>query len=123
MGKLWAKLFGSSDNVGKGLDMLRDGVDMAVFTPEERSITGRKIIEARISLLKALGPQSKARRYITYLVVGLWTYLIVLMVHLHLFGYKLQAEYIFKVLTDVIGVPFAIIMAFYYAANIVRARK
>ena len=119
----WAKIFGSSEAINKGLDMVDRGVDMAVFTGEEKSIASQKVLDWKLEWLKALGPQSKARRYITYLVAGLWVYLVALMVHLHLLGYKAQAEYIFKVLAEVVSTPFSIVIAFYFLANVVRANK
>lgn len=126
----WKKIFGAPDAINKGLDMVRDGVDMAFFTAEEKSIHGAKIVQSRIDLLKALGPQSKARRYLTYLIGGVWTHNVLLMTYLYLFGIIAgkencitAADKLFE-LTKVLILPtFLIACAFYYAANVVRAQK
>ena len=119
----WDKIFGSSDNISKGLDMVDRGIDMTIFTKEEKSIASQKILDWKLRWIQAVGPQSKARRYIAYMIVGLWTYFVVLAVHLRLFGYKEQADYIFEMLNDVVHWPFVTIIAFYFAAHVVRSNK
>lgn len=119
----WGKIFGSSDNINKGLDMVRDGIDMTIFTKEEKSIASQKVLDWKLKWIQAVGPQSKARRYIAYLIVALWTYLVLLAIHLRLFGYKEQSDYIFKMLNDVVHWPFVAIITFYFAAHVIRSNK
>ena len=120
---LWGWLTGGSKAVEKGLDMVDKGIDMVWFTPEEKSIAGQKKLDWKLEWIKATGPQSKARRYIAYAIVGLWTYLVIMAVHLRLFGYKEQADFLFTVLRDVVNWPFIAVMSFYFAAHVVRANK
>ncbi len=125
-----SKIFGSTDAATKGLDMMEKGLDMAWFTPEEKSIAGRKIVEARIGLLKALGPQSKARRLLTYVISGAWCHHVILTTYLYIYAIicdkknvMLAADKCLEILINVISPMALMAAAFYYAANIVRAQK
>lgn len=112
-----------SKAVDKGLDMLDRGLDAMVFTDEEQSVKNQKVLDWKLKWIQATGPQSKARRFITYVIVSLWVYLVVLGIHLRLFGYKEQADYIFKMLNEVVHWPFITIVAFYFAAHLARNSK
>lgn len=112
-----------SKAVDKGMSMLDKGLDAMVFTDEEKSVTNQKVLDWKLKWIEATGPQSKARRFITYIIVSVWTYLVMLGIHLRLFGYKEQADYVFKMLNDVVHWPFITIIAFYFAAHVVRTNK
>ena len=115
--------FGSSETVSKGMDMISTGIDMAIFTGEEKSIANQKILDWKLQWIKATGPQSLARRVISFVIVGLWAYIVLLAVHFHLLGFVKQADFLFKVLKEVLHWPFITIVGFYFAAHIVRANK
>lgn len=126
----WKKIFGSSDNISKGLDMIDRGVDMAIYTPEEKSIASQKILDWKLAWIKALGPQSKARRILTYIIAGIWCHHIILTTYLYVFAIildnhnvQLAADKCLEILVKVISPAFLLATAFYYAANIVRAQK
>ena len=123
---MWATIkgwLGSSEVVEKGLDMIDRGVDMAIYTGEEKAIAGQKLLEWKLSWVKATGAQSVARRVIAFAVVGVWVYLVLLGVHLHIFGLTNEATFIFKILVDIVTNPFLMVMGFFYAAHLIRANK
>lgn len=116
-------IFGSSDSVNKGLDMISSGIDMAVFTGEEKSIANQKILDWKLKWISATGAQSVARRVISYVIVALWAAMVVLGVFLSLIDLPEKSSFVFKVLSDIINYPFMLIIGFYFAAHIVRANK
>lgn len=120
----WLTWFtGGSKAVDKGLDMIDRGVDMAIYTGEEKAIASQKILDWRLKWIDKTSPQNLARRHIAYAVVGLWIYLALLAVHVHLFWSEEKAEFIFNVLKETVMNPFSIVMSFYFIAHIVRASK
>lgn len=116
-------LFGGGKNVDKGLDMASKGLDALFFTNEEKSVANQKVLDWKLKWISATGAQSIARRVISYIIVGLWSYIVLLAVHLHLLGLTGEAEFLFKVLRDVLHWPFITIIGFYFAAHIVRTNK
>lgn len=116
-------LTGGSKAVDKGLDMVSKGLDMAVFTGEEKSIASQKILDWKLQWIKATGPQSVSRRVIAFMVVGLWVYLVLLGVHLYLLDMTTKSEFVFKVLKEIVNSPFLMVMGFFYLAHVVRANK
>ena len=114
---------GSSELVEKGLDMVDRGLDMAIYTGEEKAIAGQKILDWKLNWIKATGAQSVARRVIAFAVVGIWAYLVLLGVHLHIAGFTKEATFIFKILSDIVTNPFLMVMGFFYAAHLIRANK
>lgn len=118
-----AGLFGSGKTVEKGLDMVSNGLDALVFTDEEKTVANQKVLDWKLKWIAATGPQSVARRVISYIIVGLWAYVLMLAVHFHIIGFTKEAEFLFKVLRDVLHWPFITIVGFYFAAHIVRANK
>jgi hypothetical protein len=116
-------LFGSGKTVEKGLDMVSSGLDALVFTDQEKTVANQKVLDWKLKWIAATGPQSVARRVISYIIVGLWAYVLMLAVHFHILGFTKEAEFLFKVLRDVLHWPFITIIGFYFAAHIVRANK
>lgn len=116
-------LFAGSKSIDKGIDMVSSGLDALVFTDEEKSVANQKILDWKLKWIAATGPQSVARRVISYIIVGLWAYIVLLASHLHLLGLTKEADFLFKVLKDVLHWPFITIIGFYFAAHIVRANK
>jgi len=122
--------FGSDTTLNKGMDMVESGIDMTFYTPEEKSIAHQKILDWRLKMAQAIGPQSKARRYLTYVIGGVWTHNVLLMTYFYIGGILLKSEAMTKVadklynVTNELILPtFLLACAFYYAANIVRAQK
>ena len=122
---MWSTIkswLGSNEAVEKGIDLVGAGLDMSIYTAEEKSIAGQKILDWKLNWIKATGAQSVARRVIAFVVVGLWAYLVMLGVHLHvILGRKEEAKFVFDVLTEIVTNPFLMVMGFFYAAHLIRA--
>jgi hypothetical protein len=116
-------ILGKGDTVEKGLDMAGKGLDAMFFTNEEKSVANQTILDWKLKWISATGAQSVARRVIAYVIVALWAYIVMLAVHFHILGFVKEAEFLFKVLADVLNWPFIAVMSFYYYAHVVRNKK
>ena len=132
----WGKLFGSDNVIKKAADGVYNGIDAAIFTKQEQS-------EYFLSLLKAYEPFKLAQRLLA-LIVGIPYVLVWLVCAFMMVGAALMepcaTEMICRSNTvmdvskelasqnnDTLGVPFAIILGFYFAGGtaegIIRARS
>lgn len=112
-------IFGSKKNTTTLVDSAVAGMDKMFFTDEERAEGMAKMRDWYLRYLEATQPQNLARRYIAMFVVALWTFLVLLAV----LAWQWNTEYsrfIFQVLKDSVGTPFAIIIGFYFAAHVAR---
>lgn len=133
MRKLFAAIFGSSENTKTVVDGAVAGIDKMFFTDEEKSDASAKASEWFLRYLAATEPQNLARRLIALIIVILWAGLIVVGVvakgvEIWLFGLELApdgstlfSEFVFEVLASVVMNPFLMVMGFYFAAHVVRA--
>ena len=101
---MFSWLFGESGN--KALDTISSAADSLVFTDQEKT-------SLFIEFQKATLPQNLARRLIATMIVGLFCFLILLAVIIWQYQ-KEYAEYIFKVLSDVMVAPVTVIISFYF---------
>lgn len=95
-----------------------NGIDMLVFTEEEKSITNQKLLDWKLDYQKATLPQNMSRRYIAVVVTGLWALLVLLTVGLKIFGLHTPAQFVFDALVEIVMPPFTVIIAFYFLAHI-----
>lgn len=119
MKKILGAIFGSAENTKTVVDGAVNGLDKLFFTAEEKSEASAKVAEWYLRYLAATQPQNLARRLLALIVALLWALLILTGV----VAWPLNREFslfVFSVLTDVVAVPFAGIMAFYFATHIVR---
>jgi hypothetical protein len=120
MRKILGAIFGSQKNTETIVDGAVAGIDKMFFTKEEQAEFRQKGAEWFLEYLKATQPQNLARRMIAMIVVGLWA-LIVLVGIAAWPVHETYADYVFRVLTDVVMNPFLMIMGFYFAAHVVRS--
>lgn len=119
MRKLLGAIFGSPKTAQELVKGAVLGIDKLVFTKEEKAEASAALGEWWIRYLAATAPQSLARRLIALVVVLLWALLILLGIAL----WKVDPAYsafIFSTLDNIVNAPFLMIMAFYFAAHIVR---
>jgi hypothetical protein len=115
-----SRLFGRPEDASKIIDGAVHGLDKIFFTDEEKADANIKLSDWYLKYLGATSGQNLARRFIALLVVGLWVLLVVLGTTLHLFALGDKAEFVFRVLVDVVMQPFSIIIAFYFLTHTVR---
>jgi len=115
-------LFGNSDSANKVVDGVVSGIDAMFFTDEERSIAAQKVLDFKIEYAKHTQNQSIARRVIAFIISGIWGFLNLLAVALYFIS-EPASEFIFKVISSNINVPFMIVVGFYFAAHVVGKLK
>lgn len=73
LGGFLGRLFGSGDNAGKTVDMIRDGLDKIILTAEERRDYEQKGAELYLEYLKTSSDGGHlARRLIGLAVTSVW---------------------------------------------------
>ncbi len=111
-------IFAGPGTVNKVIDAGLKGIDSAYFTDQEKSAWFLKYLEST-------QPQNLARRVIAFGIVGLWMLLVLLAVILGLiFGIDdgSKSMFVFKVVDDLVQIPFLGIMAFYFATHLLRSK-
>lgn len=127
--KIFGAIFGSPANTEKVIDGAKNGLDKLFYTDEEKADAAKEVREWFIEYLKATQPQNLARRFIAITVTLLWGFLILTGVAAFSVEVMLGtseaviALFIFKVLTDIVAIPFAGLMAFYFLTHTLRATK
>ena len=73
VGGFFGRVFGSPENTGKTLDMIRDGLDSVILTQEEKIQYTQKGVEMYLEFIKLAnsGPDI-ARRFIAILISIMW---------------------------------------------------
>ena len=115
---MWSWLFGNSESSNKVVDGVVNGVDAMFFTDEEKSVANQKVLDFKIEYAKHTQNQSIARRVIAFIVSGLWGALNLLAVALYFIS-EPASQFVFKVISENINVPFMIVVGFYFAAHVV----
>ena len=121
----WSFLTGGSRTAEKVVDGVTSGVDAMFFTEEEKSVANQKILDWKLEYAKATAGMSISRRVIAVSVTGMWMMLVVLMV---IFGIAFGGNhftvlFLFDIMKDIVGVPFSIILGFYFLAHVVGKGK
>ncbi len=113
----WTKLFGANEIV----EFTRDGIDAVIFTPEERS---RHYIE----VLKFIEPFKVAQRWIAVLVIAPYAFVWLMAAFILIAAVFVEpgtktdqliaiSSQLAEHNNDNLGVPTAIILAFYFAGG------
>lgn len=119
---LFSWLTGGGDTANKVIETASSGLDMMFFTDEEKSIAGQKVLDFKLEWLKATSGQNLARRVIAFGVVGLWCLGVLTACVAQLISPE-YSKFIFSVLKDIVGLPFTVIIGFYFAAHMVGKLK
>lgn len=115
---IFSSLFSSKTIIETAAKGAYNGIDMAIFTDEEKSIAQQKVNDWLLDYHKATAPQNLSRRYIAVIVTLLWAFLIMVTVVLKIVGLHTPAQLVFDLLKDVVVQPFSIIIGFYFLAQI-----
>ena len=125
MGGLLGWLTGGGDSATKIIDAVVKTGDAMVFTEEEKSVANQKTLDWVLQYMNATNAQNVARRLIAVLVVTTWMFMVLTACVAGYFDRSeaSYAEWMFEVLTEVVGNPYNIIIAFYFLTGTVRAFK
>jgi hypothetical protein len=113
----FSTLFSSKKIVDTAADGIYNGIDKLVYTKEEKAEATQKGLDLYLQFVKATKPAAKARRVIAFVITGMWSSLVALVVGLHLLGSS-KDEFVFNILTDVVAIPFSIIIGFYFLKHV-----
>lgn len=119
---LWKSIFSTPDVVKETISGVKEGIDKAFFTDQEKAEWSVKVGEWFIKYLNATQPQNLARRILAFMIAGLWVFLVLVLVCAYPFSEE-YAAFVFTVLKDVVTIPFAGIMAFYFTTHLLRSRN
>ncbi len=112
-------LFSKKHILETATDAVVNTGDMLVFTEEEKAIANQKLLDWKLEYQKATSPQNLSRRYIAVMISVLWCFLVALVTGLSVFGRTLEADYVFKILSEVVMQPFSIVIGFYFLSHVV----
>jgi len=114
-------LFGNSTASNAAVDT----IDAMVFTDEEKSKAGIKILDFKIEYARVTQNQSIARRVIAFIVSALWGVLVLVAVVAGFFNDSDSSFslFVFDVLDNVVNPPFMIVIGFYFAAHVVKGLR
>jgi len=119
MWNFFASMF-TPNTVEKVADGVYNGLDKMFFTDEEKSEASQKILDWKLKWMEATAPQNVARRFIAIVVTLLWALLVIVMLAAKALGGTEYADYALRVMADVVGTPFSIIIGFYFLAHITK---
>ncbi len=117
------KIFASEKTLGKLTDGIYNGIDMAVYTSEEKAAMDQKVLDFRLKYMEGTKHQNVSRRYIAWGLVFLWCFLVLFAVLLRVCGADHDADFVFKVLNDVVNLPFGLVVGFYFGTHLLRGVK
>lgn len=115
-----AGVFGGGDNADKIVDAVISTGDALFFTDEEKSQANMKAFELKIEFAKATTGSRLARRVLAFMFAGVFLFLILVGVVLHLVGSTTDAQFVFDTARDTLGTPVAVILGFYFATSMIR---
>ncbi len=115
-----SRIFGTAENADKLVNGAVKGLDAIVFTEEERSVANSKLNDWYLKYLQATQPQNLARRIIAIAVTAMWALLTLLGTALYFINPE-WSEFVFRVLSEVVNMPFMIIIGFYFLKHTVTA--
>lgn len=112
---MWGFITGlfAGDNSTSIIDGIKSGADKLFFTDEEKADATKEGWKLWIEYQKATAPQNKSRRFIAKGVTLLW----IMGVLLVAVTYPISKDYsafIFKLMTDVVTIPFGLVISFYF---------
>ncbi len=126
VGSFLGRVFGSSENVGKTADMIRDGLDKVIYTEEERADYSQQSVELYLEFLRLQTDGGHlARRFLAVAVGSLWSLAVLILIVATIFSgwFPAAAAISTSVLavTPIINTPFITVMTFYFGHRILQA--
>lgn len=120
-------IFATGDTSSKVVDGVMKAGDALVFTDEEKSQASQTRMEWYLNYLQATLPNNLSRRFLAFMVAGVWVVLVIAAAVLAIFSALMDssaagiaAKSIADILGDYVMIPFGGIMAFYFATHLIR---
>ena len=120
-------IFASGDTSSKVVDGVLKAGDALVFTDEEKSQASQTRMEWYLKYLQATLPNNLSRRFLAFMVAGVWVVLVITAAVLAILSALMDsaaAGIAAKSIADILGgyvmIPFGGIMAFYFATHLIR---
>lgn len=117
-------IFGAPGTVEKLTDGIYNGLDKAFYTAEERAEAKKEILNWQLEWMKHTTGQALARRLIALSVVWSWVACVAIALVLGVLSALLEskaagvaAEYVFKIMSEVMTMPFMLVIGFYFAPH------
>ena len=125
MFKFFRSLFAVPENGSQIITGVKEGLDALFFTNEEKAQHASEAFKLYLEWIKATQGHNVSRRFLAVVVALLWTFLVLLTVLVKIVEITLgwmegASEFVFTVLTDVVALPFAGVMAFYFATQLLQ---
>ena len=122
-------IFATGDTSSKVVDGVMKAGDKLVFTDEERSDASQTRLNWYLKYLEATLPNNLSRRFLAFMVAGVWVVLVILATLLGVTAavtdsdlVAAAANVVVTILGDYVMIPFGAIMTFYFAKGIVEGR-
>jgi len=113
-------IFANPERGDKVLSAATSGLDKAFFTKEERADASAKVGEWYLKWLAATDGQNLARRLIAFMVVFVWSALVLFCVAIRWVSFAMS-DFVLVVLRDVVMQPFSIVIGFYFLTHAIRS--
>lgn len=125
MFKFLKALFTTPGNGAEIIKGARDGLDALVFTDEEKSKMSVEAFRLYLEWIEATKGHNVSRRFIAVVVVLLWAFLVLLEVTFKVIEtltgiMEGTSEYVFQVLSQQVSIPFATVVGFYFATQLLQ---
>jgi hypothetical protein len=121
---------GGNKNADKLVDGAVRGLDALVFTEEEKSEMSKETFKLYLDYLKATQPQNLARRYLAFIIAGIWAVLVLILAGLGVAAGVAESvpltaasSAVNSVMGDYVFLPFSGVTAFYFVTHALRAGK
>ena len=116
---IFGKIFGSDKVIEKTTDGIYNGIDMLVYSDEEKAIAMQKKQEFYIKILKAYEPFKVAQRFLAFIYSIPYVSIVV-------YGVVMKDAVLVNSINDALGLQTIIILGFYFGGGafegIVRAK-
>lgn len=116
----WGRIFGAPEIVEKTTDAVIAAGDKIWYTEEEKAEAGMKRLEWILKFHQASSGSNLARRLVAVMMVAVFLVLVIADAVLVVLGMEVAAASLFKLIADTLVSPVGIIIAFYFAAGMVR---
>lgn len=114
------QLFSAPDVVKDTVDAVREAGDKIVFTEEEKSDANQKYLDWLLKFHEASSGSNLSRRLLALMFVGVFLFIILVVVYVILLGQMDVADKLLKLLNDTLVWPVSVIVIFYYGSGYVR---